>query len=172
MQINNILVLDSPLSKLRLASGNSHVETTVTKARFPLAPTALAHLLKCLKTSSCMTYSCVASTIVFVSPTSSGRISASPFGTLKRKYRPSSSSSVFSRMNVLAVASVSLQILRSVLMRSGTLVLNLRTDGAPVPIETRQPSWVFNGAEDHVVFASAQRRRMGLLAARVLSLYI
>lgn len=75
-------------------------------------------------------------------------------------------------MNVLAVASVSLEILRSVLMRSGTLVLNLRTDGAPVPIETRQPSWVFNGAEDHVVFASAQRRRMGLLAARVLSLYI
>lgn len=74
-------------------------------------------------------------------------------------------------MNVLAVASVSLEILRSVLMRSGTLVLNFRTEGAPVPIETRQPSWLFSGAGGYVVFASAQRRRMGLFATSVLSLY-
>ena len=51
-------------------------------------------------------------------------------------------------------------------------MLNFSTDGAPVPIETRQPSWLFSGAAGYVVFASAQRRRMGLFATRVLSLYV
>jgi len=52
------------------------------------------------------------------------------------------------------------------------LVLNFRTDGAPVPIETRQPRWFFSGVEGHVVLASFQRRRIGLLATRVLSMYV
>lgn len=51
-------------------------------------------------------------------------------------------------------------------------MLNLRTDEAPVPIETRQPSWCFSGAAGYAVVASVQRRRMGLFATRVLSLYV